>query len=210
MLIADGAGMATYTTLRTLTVAIRALALGAPAQMSNATTDLPAPVFSNEHDAAAYTWMQDLFAAAGFEQPTASIEFFDNEDACGGVRGRTWFDNTETTTIGVCATHPNPEVEEQWRQRTLLHEMAHAWIDQNVGSENLSAFTELRGLETWSSRDVKWEERATEHAAEIFMWGIQDGDYNPDFRIDGTSCSELAAGYELLSGVTVECAGSAA
>jgi hypothetical protein len=37
------------------------------------------------------------------------------------------------------------------------------------------------------------------------MWGIQDGEYNVDFRIDGTSCSELAAGYELLTGISVSC-----
>jgi hypothetical protein len=202
--------MATYTTSRIITVAVLAVALGTPAQPSTAATELPVPVFAGEQDAVAYEWMQGLFSAAGYEEPAVTVEFFDSEEACGGVRGRTWFDDTETTTIAVCATHPNPEVRETWRRRTLLHEMAHAWINENVGAGNTSAFTELLGLETWSSRDVKWEDRATEHAAEIFMWGIQDGDYNVDFRIDGTSCGELAAGYELLTGVSVACAGPAA
>jgi hypothetical protein len=197
--------MATYTTSRIITVAILAITLGAPAQASTAAAELPAPSFASERDAAAYEWTQDLFSAAGFEQPAVTIEFFDNENACGGVRGRTWFDETDTATIAICATHDNPEVESTWRQRTLLHELAHAWIDQNVAAENIEAFTELRGLETWSSREVAWELRATEHAAEIFMWGIQDGEYNVDFRIDGTSCSELAAGYELLTGISVSC-----
>lgn len=197
--------MATYTTPRIITVAVLAIALGAPAQPSTATTELPSPVFSSEHDAAAYAWQQDLFAAAGFEQPATIIEFFDSNEGCGGARGRAWFDVTGTAKIAVCATHDNPEVETVWRQRTLLHEIAHAWIDQNVSPEDLEAFTELRGLETWSSREVKWEDRATEHAAEIFIWGIQDGDYKVDFRIDNTSCGELAAGYELLTGVEVGC-----
>lgn len=197
--------MATYTTSRTITVAIMTLVLGAPALPSTAATQPPAPVFASEQDAVAYEWVQDLFATAGFEQPPVGIEFSENEDACGGARGRTWFDDTETTTIGVCATHANPEIQKQWRRRTLLHEVAHAWIDENVSPEDLTAFTELRGLEEWSSRTVKWEERATEHAAEIFMWGTQGGDYKVDFRLDGTSCSELAAGYELLTGITVAC-----
>ncbi|MDJ0496249.1 MAG: hypothetical protein QNJ89_00365 [Acidimicrobiia bacterium] len=201
--------MATYTTSRIITVAVLAIALGAPAQASTATTELPAPVFASEQDAAAYEQVQGLFTAAGFEAPAATIEFFDKEEGCGGARGRAWFDNTGIATIAICATHDNPEVEEAWRQRTLLHEMAHAWIDQNVSGENVEAFTELRGLETWSSRDVNWEERATEHAAEILMWGIQGGEYNVDFRIDGTSCTELAAGYELLTGLNVDCDGAA-
>ena len=202
--------MATYTTSRIITVAVLAIALGAPAQASTATTELTPPTFSNEQDAAAYTWMQDLFTAAGFETPAATIEFFETDEGCGGARGRAWFDNTGTATIAICATHDNPEVETAWRQRTLLHEMAHAWIDQNVGDENIEAFTELRGLETWSSRDANWEERATEHAAEIFMWGIQGGEYNVDFRIDGTSCPELEAGYELLTGINVGCEATSA
>ena len=200
--------MATYTTSRIITVAVLAIALGAPAQASTATTELTPPVFSSEHDAAAYAWTQDLFAAAGFEQPATAIEFFASDEECGGARGRAWFNDTGTTTIAICATHDNPEVETTWRKRTLLHEIAHAWIDQNVSPEDLDAFTELRGLERWSDRDVNWEDRATEHAAEIFMWGLQDGDYNVDFRIDASSCSELAAGYELLTGIAVECAES--
>lgn len=197
--------MATYTTSRIITVAVLAATLGTAAQPSTAATALPAPVFSNEQDAAAYEWTQDLFATAGFEAPVATIEFFASDEACGGARGRTWFDNTGTATIAICATHDNPEVETAWRQRTLLHELAHAWVDQNVSDERTAAFTELRGLNEWSSRSVKWEERATEHAAEIFMWGIQDGDSNIDFRIDNTACDELAAGYELLTGETVGC-----
>ena len=197
--------MATYTTSRILTVAVLAVALGAPAQPSIATPELPAPVFSNENDAASHAWAQGLFEAAGFEAPAAAIEFFDTDEACGGMRGRAFYPEGETPSIVVCATHSNSEVEDTWRQRTLLHELAHAWIAQNVSAEGMDAFTELRGLEVWSSRDVAWEQRATEHAAEIFMWGIQDGDYNVDFRIDGTTCGELAAGYELLTGVGVAC-----
>ncbi len=210
MPIADGVGMATYTTSRIITVAVLAATLGTAAQPSTAATPLPAPVFASEQDAAAYASTQDLFTTAGFEAPAATIEFFDNEEGCGGARGRAWLNNTGTATIAICATHDNPEVETTWRQRTLLHELAHAWIDQNVNAERIAAFSELRGLEEWSSRSVKWEERATEHAAEIFMWGIQGGDYKIDFRLDKTECDELSTGYELLTGVSMTCDEAAA
>ena len=64
---------------------------------------------------------------------------------------------------------------------------------------------ELRGLTEWSARHVNWETRGAEHAAEIFMWGIQDGDYDVDFRLADTSCAGLAAAYELLTDVAVSC-----
>lgn len=202
--------MATYTTLRLLTVTILALALGAPAQPSTGATEHTPPVYSNENDAAAYEWAQGMFTAAGFEEPAAIIEFFDSEDACGGARGRAWLDDTTTATIAVCATHRSPHVEETWRRRTLLHELAHAWIEQNVSPANMEAFTQERGLDVWSSRDVEWDDRATEHAAEILMWGIQGGDYKVDFRLNDTSCPELSAGYELLTDVHVGCGAPAA
>ena len=140
MPVADAAGMATYTTSRIITVAVLAIALGAPATASTATIELPAPVFASQQDAVAYEQVQDLFTAAGFEQPAAVVEFFNGDEGCGGARGRAWLDDAGTATIAICATHDNPEVQEQWRQRTLLHELAHAWIGQNVSTENLEAY----------------------------------------------------------------------
>ena len=211
--------MATYTTRSTIIMTLLIGALLAPflpkAEATAVTlpsftptaksAEVPQPVFAGEADESALEWTQDLFFAAGFEFPMAAIEFHRNEDACGGVRGRAYFTDADYTIIVICATHDNPNVEETWRQRTLLHELSHAWVDQNVSTETRSAFTELRGLEEWSSREVNWEHRATEHAAEILMWGLQDGDYNIDFRIDDTSCEELSAAYEQLTGITVAC-----
>jgi hypothetical protein len=96
-------------------------------------------------------------------------------------------------------------VEDGWRRRTLLHEVAHAWIDQNVDQTTTAAFMELRGTEVWAAWDHAWEDRGTEHAAETLMWGIQDGDYKIDFRLDNVDCDELSAGYEMLTGTTVSC-----
>ena len=207
--------MATYTTRSTIILSLLVGALLTPLLPEAATaataatrpgfttadkvTVVPAPSFSGKADEIAYKWTQDLFTAAGFEFPIVAVEFHRNEEACGGARGRTHFTDEDLATIVVCATHNNPEVEDSWRQRTLLHELAHAWIDQNVSTERTRAFMELRGLDEWSSRNVAWEKRATEHAAEILMWGLQDGDYKIDFRIEGTESDELTAGYQLLT-----------
>jgi hypothetical protein len=42
------------------------------------------------------------------------------------------------------------------------------------------------------------------------MWGIEDGNYKVDFRIDNIECSELSAGYELLTGIALACSTSSA
>ncbi len=212
--------MATYTTRTTVIASLLIGALLVPflqdteataitrpsfTTTANKATAATPPSFSSSTDEAAYGWTQDLFSTAGFDFPIVAIEFHRNEEACGGVRGRTHFTDEDLATIVVCATHHNPEVEDIWRQRTLLHEVAHAWIDQNVGEERTDALMELRGTETWLSRDQIWQDRGAEHAAEILMWGLQDGDYGVDFRIDNTECSDLSAGYELLTGVALAC-----
>ena len=66
---------------------------------------------------------------------------------------------------------------------------------------------QLRRVDTWMSRDRSWQDRGAEHAAEVFMWGVQDGDYRLDFRLDEADCSELSAAYEILTGDVVACAG---
>jgi hypothetical protein len=197
--------MATYTTHRTIIMILLAGALLAPSLREADAAALPAPIFASETDAAAYAWTQNLFSAAGFEFPTITIEFHRDEEGCGGARGRTHLNDTGIATIHVCATHTNPMVEDVWRRTTLLHEVAHAWIDQNADEQQTARLMELRGTETWLSRDQIWQDRGAEHAAEIFMWGVQDGDYKPDFRLSNTECDELSTGYELLTGVSLKC-----
>ena len=216
--------MATYTTRSTFIVTLLVGALVTPLLPDTGATaatrprftapaktvEAPQPIFAGEADRTAYTWAEEVFSAAGFGVPVAAAEFHRSEEACGGARGRAYLSDENLATIVVCASHTNPEVQATWRQRTLLHELAHVWVDQNVDDENLVAFTELRGLEEWSSREVKWEDRATEHAAEILMWGMQHGDYEVDYRFENTSCDSMSAGYALLTGVTINCEAEAA
>lgn len=118
------------------------------------------------------------------------------------MMGRTSL-SADPPQVVVCASHPKPEVEIAWKARTLLHELAHVWIGQNSSQED--AFTAAMGLPTWSNRDYPWHERASEHAAEILMWGLQDGAYDIDARLRGPECGELADAYEMLTGIVVVC-----
>jgi hypothetical protein len=198
--------MATQTTRITVILLLLTAALLLPLlQDAEAATSAP-PVFAGDADEAAYRWTQDLFSARGFEFPTVAIAFHRTDEECGGMRGRTHLtDGDVTATIHICAIHPTQSVEDAWRRRTLLHEVAHAWIDQNTSNERVDAFMALRDTDTWSGRNQAWQDRGAEHAAETFMWGIQEGDYNPDFRIGNTDCSNLTTGYELLTDKAVSC-----
>lgn len=56
----------------------------------------------------------------------------------------------------------------------MLHELAHAWANLNLTDAQREQFAKLRGLEVWNSSEHDWEERATEHAAEIIAWALMD------------------------------------
>ncbi len=155
-------------------------------------------------DIAAYVQARDLFSAGILEPPSAAVEFSRDPDDCAGMRGRTYLVD-DPPLIRVCATHPNPEVERVWRERTLVHELAHVWVYQNVDAATRTEFTNVRGLSAWSDRDYPWQDRAVEHAAEILAWGMSNGEYEVDFRIDNTGCVELARAFEILTGNAAGC-----
>ena len=84
-------------------------------------------------------------------------------------------------------------------RETLLHEMGHAWIDENVTNSVRERFLEMRGLRAWNESTVSWDDRGFEHGAEIIAWGLIDRPTGI-VRIRDTSCAELLAGYFTLVG----------
>jgi hypothetical protein len=84
-------------------------------------------------------------------------------------------------------------------RETLLHEMGHAWIDQNVAQTVRERFTEMRGLRAWNQSTVPWDDRAYEHGAEIIAWGLGNRYMAPS--IPDRDPAGLAAGFEFLTRV---------
>jgi hypothetical protein len=86
-------------------------------------------------------------------------------------------------------------------RRTLLHEIAHGWVGSTVSAGLRARFLRLRQLESWNDPGVDWQERGTEHAAEIIGWalcGQGTGTQLPS--IPRHAPTQLADGYELLTG----------
>ena len=136
-------------------------------------------------------WAVGRFTAVEMDLPSLEIRFHEDRAGCGGRMGF-----YRDGTADVCGVHVN-----SMSRRTLLHEMAHAWVDANVSADLEARFLRLRQLETWNDHSVDWEERGTEHAAEIISWAL-DGQGTGTDRpsIPMNDPNHLADAYELLTG----------
>jgi hypothetical protein len=136
-------------------------------------------------------WAVGRFAAEGLVLPSLEIRFHTSRNGCDGRMG-----GYSNGTADLCGEHVN------WMsRRTLLHEMAHSWVEATASSDLKDRFLRLRQLETWNDHDVEWEGRGTEHAAEIISWALFDqgtGTHGPS--IPRNDPHKLAAAYELLTG----------
>jgi hypothetical protein len=133
-------------------------------------------------------WAATRFEARGLGVPAVDVHFHPDTSACYGHLG-----SQLGRRVDVCVE----SVFELGRE-TLLHEMGHAWIDQNVAQTVRERFTEMRGLRAWNRSTVPWDDRAFEHGAEIIAWGLGNRYMAPS--IPDRDPARLAAGFELLTG----------
>ena len=192
----------TYTTRKALTallIIVTSTLVSLPRSEATApVTGIVSETVTAE-DQAAYDSVIATFESAGFEVPVFRAAFHATKDSCQGFRGLHVSGDDGVSTIHVCATHSDPQIQASWRTRTLLHEAAHARIDQNVTETTKASFAETRGLDNWADGTQDWAQRGTEHAAEVLMWGLQGGDYDIDFRLDGDTTDELTAAFATLT-----------
>ena len=141
------------------------------------------------------------FELAGIELPEVTIEF-DDKGACEGYGGLYL---PSQRIVRICRASKS----------TMVHELAHAWIETVFDDDDRSAFLELRGLERWTG-GRRWDERGAEHAAEIITWGLMDEDltvrwleHHADgstsyswrlFKLPDSDPARLVEGYQQLTG----------
>lgn len=145
----------------------------------------------------------ERFAKAGLQLPSElEIDFPTEEAKCFGYGGVYMPDQIE---VRICRPSDT----------TIVHELAHAWIETTLTESERQAFLELRGLDTWTG-GTEWDKRGAEQAGEILTWGLMDRDITvrwlvpgPNdtsvetfrlFKIANSSYAELAAAYRLLTG----------
>lgn len=145
--------------------------------------------------AAMAEWAIDLFDQANLELPP--MRFVHHGGDRGPCRGRDGMHHRVdgVSVIEVCAAEASFPT-----QVMILHETAHAWIDHHVTAGRKAEFQTLRGWAHWRNYEAAaWHENGTEQAAEMMVWGLIDRPLKMA-RINQASCSELDAGYLVLTG----------
>ena len=126
------------------------------------------------------------FRGAGLELPALEISVHENYTDCDGFAGQF---NRDGSGLRVDFCSGN--------SFTVLHEFAHAWEYHNVDETIRNLFLELHGLETWRSRQVPWEERGVEAAAETIARGLVERAF-PEWQCEEVEV--LDEGFRLLTG----------
>jgi hypothetical protein len=149
------------------------------------------------------TWAGGRLRSAGLTPPElVSFTFQDPDvDLCAGITGQivggqvTLCFNDRTACVDAQCSGWEPYAKD-----TLLHEVGHAWIDENVSPASREEFLRSTGLPTWDSTRYPWAERGCEIAAITFAWALMDEPFPLNARFGSMTCDQLAANYETLTG----------
>src|SRR5262245_12389884 len=133
-------------------------------------------------------WAIGRFETAGLEAPAVEVGFHEDRVGCGGHLGLATEGRVE-----ICTTLVNAMT-----RRVLLHELSHAWLDQNLIPSVRARFLGLRGLASWNASSVPWRLRGYEQGAEIISWAI--GERILTAQVPDNEPSELQSTFELLTG----------
>ena len=139
-------------------------------------------------------WALGRYHAAGLDLPEFTVEFA-GPDGCGGNTAIAIHGLSRPQIVICSKLTAAPEVV---LKRTLLHEIAHIWIADALDERTRAAFLKLRGLTSWADKTVPWQDRGSEHAAEIMAWGLMDGELLLA-TLSNHDPVTLGAGFELLT-----------
>jgi len=140
------------------------------------------------------------FASAGLELPDLTFVVFDSTIDCDASSGYYF---ASSRTLHICKLD----------DKTVLHELAHAWAGHTLTDAQKTSFAEFRGADGWNNADDKWKDRATEQAAETIAWALADEERTVAWvledgtatrrllTIDNSTPEQLAESYRQLTGM---------
>jgi hypothetical protein len=169
----------------------------ASAALAPASAPTPAPVITIESDSASWTeqieWALARFERAGLKMPTVSISVHGHKEPCGGNGGL--YRPLETPEVHLCSSStPNSRAA----RLITLHELAHAWCENQLSDEQRASFLRFRGLTAWTDDRMPRHEWGAEHAAEVVSWGLMDEQIRI-VRIEDADPAQLVPAFELLA-----------
>jgi hypothetical protein len=155
-------------------------------------------------------WAMGRYEAAQLDAPRVESVTFGRQAhfvQCTDERNGLAVDLDDSSAIYICLGETDACTTDGCRsftansRRLVLHEFAHAWMDQHLGDTEQQAFLDYMGLEDWYRADLRWDRRGVEQAAQVIAWGLMDEPIAPA-RLGGRSCAELAEAFQVLTGVT--------
>ena len=144
-------------------------------------------------------WVRGRFARAGLEPPEVTVHFHGSRAGCQD-RIALFVGTRPTSQIHLCFDEDAPPLV---RQRTSLHEFAHAWTHEHLVDADRRKFLERRGLEHWDE-PARWDRRGAEHAAEIIAWGLLEEEKRV-LKVSPNGRASLVEGFRFLTGVDPIC-----
>ncbi|HKE54030.1 MAG TPA: hypothetical protein VKC55_04600, partial [Actinomycetota bacterium] len=133
-------------------------------------------------------WALLRYQHAGLHVPPIDVHFHPHTLGCYGHIG-----SELAGRIDICVV-----IVSEIARDALLHEMGHAWVDENVSAAVRERFMAMRGLTAWNDQSVIWDERGFEHAAETLAWALGHRFFAPE--IPDHDPERLTAAFELLTG----------
>lgn len=145
-------------------------------------------------------WAYSRFTSAGLTPPEiTSVTFVDKRaDLCDNILGLIADRQVTLCFLDTVCTNDSCD---QWTlvaKATTLHELAHAWIDDNIDAATRDRFLELAGLKAWSGAEVPWGNRGVELAATTIAWGLLDEETPISQKLGPRTCPELTELFDLL------------
>ena len=133
-------------------------------------------------------WALGRYEHAGLRVPPIDVHFHPDTSGCYGHIG-----SELGGRVDVCVV-----IVSEIARDAVLHEMGHAWVDENVSATVRERFMRMRGLTAWNDQNVIWDDRGFEHAAETLAWALGHRFIAPG--IPDNDPDRLTAAFELLTG----------
>ena len=153
------------------------------------------------------TWSFAQYRAHGLGTPMVRrVTFHDKQiGKCEGLAGLILGD-VVTVCFGSAAAclDQGCTVWQTWAKKAVLHELAHAWMDEHLTAEVIARFLAVTGKPTWASSTHEWGDRGVELAAETLAWAMTDQPSRVNPKLGPHTCDELTQYYQILTGRTPE------
>jgi hypothetical protein len=143
-------------------------------------------------------WAVTQYESAGLSLPAINVRVHHDQAPCEGHLGLT-YNTPDAATVHLCTPGNGRGIVDRL---ILVHELAHAWVAENVDAAGRDQFIGVHGLEAWWESANGWERQGVEWAAETIAWAVSDEDVRLIGEVDDDPAA-IRRGYETLTGTAV-------